>query len=88
MAKIVAGFDADIVMPMSDEFKKYNDELSDIYKKLALQPDGTYKTKMVNSPNGEIESYDVDINSEAFILERDALIKKHEKVILEREKTN
>lgn len=87
LERVVSSFDKDTVIPASEEFKRFNEEHSQIFKKLSANPDGTHKIKLVPTANGQpIETYDVDPNSPEYLAEKARLNKTFEEALKERDR--
>ncbi len=61
---LVEAFDQDKLIPKTDGFKKYESELRKAYEVLSSGGKGKPKTRIIQTPNGEVETLNIDINGE------------------------
>jgi len=61
---LAEAYDQEKLIPKSEQFKKYEEELRKAYEGIASGGSGKPKTRMVQTPTGEIETLDIDINGE------------------------
>ncbi len=81
---LVEAYSQDQLIPKSEEFIKYENELKKAYEQFASKGSGAPKTKILVTPQGEMESLDIDINSEEVKEARAKLQLKYTKAIEER----
>lgn len=69
------------IIPMSEEFIKYEEERREMNKRFATDAEGRVKTKKEIIGTQVVEAYDVDINTPAYIKEATAINEKYKEVI-------
>lgn len=61
---LAEAYDQEKLIPKSEQFKKYEEELRTAYEAIASGGSGKPKTRMVQTPSGEFETLDIEINGE------------------------
>ncbi|MFH1118272.1 MAG: hypothetical protein V1775_00505 [Bacteroidota bacterium] len=61
---LTEAFDQEKLIPKSELFKKYEEELRKAYETIASGGSGRPKTRIVQIPTGEFETLDIDINGD------------------------
>jgi hypothetical protein len=62
---LVEAYAQDKLIPVLDNYKAFEKELQDAYKKMCRDKDGNLLTKVQSTERGEMESMDIDLNSPA-----------------------
>ncbi len=76
----------DVKFPKTDAYKAYEKELSDLFKQLSENPDGSNRLKVVRDARGnEQEVYDVDVTSEEYLTAKALLNQKHDAALQDRQ---
>jgi len=81
---LVEAYDQEKLIPKSKDFLQFEEEIKDGYTALASEGGKKPKTKIVQSPAGEYETLDFDINGERAQELRTNLKKKFEKALDDR----
>ncbi len=74
---LAEAYDQDKLIPKSEQFKKYEEELRKAYETIASGLGGKPKTRIIQTPNGEFETLDIDINGDQAIQARVNLQEKY-----------
>ncbi len=61
---LAEAYDQDKLIPKSEQFRKYEEELRKAYETIASGGSGKPRTRMIQTPSGEFETLDIDINGE------------------------
>ena len=79
---IAEAFSQDELIPVPDNFKKYQSELREYYEKLASAEDGSKRLRIIQGPDGRpIEQLDVDLSDSKVMSGKSRIDKKHEVAI-------
>jgi hypothetical protein len=78
---LAEAYSIDLLIPKSEAFLRYEEALRKAYADLSASGGTRPKTRIVQTPGGEYETFDIDINSEEAILLRAKLQMEHSQAI-------